>query len=56
MIYGKNNNGDILKSGDMIKCGNGLDTWITHVQFDFETNKWHRESDYHTGLLIGSYA
>lgn len=47
--------GIVLNEGDKLVCGNGFDTWVTHVQFDHEMNRWHREADYETGILEGRY-
>lgn len=47
-------NGNKIHEGDLLKCGNGYDTWITHAQFDEERNKWHRIGDYDTSILIGN--
>ena len=55
IVWGTNRFGTLLKEGDMLQCGSGNDTWITHVQFDNEANRWHRECDYFTGIKIGTY-
>lgn len=55
-LWGINKDGQNIKEDDMLVCGNGFDTWITHVQFDYETGKWHREEDYFNSKVIGSYA
>lgn len=54
-IWGVNSLGQELKSGDKIECGNGLDKWFTHVQFDHENGCWHREQDYLTSIVVGTY-
>lgn len=48
--------GSILNEHDKLACGNGYDTWETHVQFDADVNRWHREQDYEQGILIGNYS
>lgn len=45
-IWGTNKHGQLVKEHDKLFCGNGLDTWFTHVIF-YE-GKWHRESDYNS--------
>lgn len=47
--------GTVLNEHDKLLCGNGFDTWETHVQFDTDVDRWHREQDYESGILIGSY-
>ena len=54
-IWGKNKHGQIVKKDDMLQCGIGNDSWITHVQIDADTKEWHREKDYYDGSKIGSY-
>ena len=54
-IWGVNNEGKEVKEGDKLFCGDGRDTWNTHVLYNKETKQWHRERDYQTGKIIGSY-
>lgn len=54
-IWGVNKFGQTIKEHDKLKCGNGFDTWFTHVLFDKETDQWHRESDYYNSIRIGEY-
>jgi hypothetical protein len=54
-VWGRNKMGEILKEGHKIWCGHGSDQWFTHIQFDYENNKWHREQDYYNSSIIGNY-
>ncbi len=54
-VLGINKYGEVIKEHDKLLCGNGLDTWFTHVMFDKETGCWHRERDYYYGKIVGSY-
>jgi hypothetical protein len=54
-IWGKNQYGQEIKEHDKLLCGSGLDRWYTHVMFDNDSNRWHREQDYSTGILVGKY-
>lgn len=55
-VYGVNKYGQTIKEHDKLLCGNGQDTWFTHVMFDSEKECWHREQDYYYGKIVGSYA
>lgn len=54
-IWGTNNHKQEIKLDDKLLCGSGSDTWITHVMYNAETKKWHREEDYTNGKVVGSY-
>ena len=55
VVWGVNKFGQEIKEHDKLSCGNGHDTWVTHVMFDTERNCWHREQDYYHSRVVGSY-
>ncbi len=55
VVWGVNKFGQKVKEHDKLSCGNGHDTWFTHVMFDAERNCWHREQDYYHSEVVGSY-
>ena len=55
VVWGVNKFGQEVKAHDKLSCGNGHDTWFTHVMFDTERNCWHREQDYYHSRVVGSY-
>ena len=55
VVWGVNKFGQEVKEHDKLSCGNGHDTWFTHVMFDTERNCWHREQDYYHSRVVGSY-
>lgn len=55
VVWGVNKFGQEVKEHDKLNCGNGHDTWFTHVMFDTERNCWHREQDYYHSRVVGSY-
>jgi hypothetical protein len=55
VVWGVNKFGQQIKEHDKLSCGNGHDTWFTHVMFDTERNYWHREHDYYNSKVVGSY-
>ena len=55
VVWGVNKFGQEVKEHDKLSCGNGHDTWFTHVMFDTERNCWHREQDYYHNPVVGSY-
>lgn len=54
-IWGTNAKKQEVKLHDKLLCGSGNDTWFTHVMYDAETKKWHREDDYMNGEVVGNY-
>lgn len=55
VFWGVNKFGQEVKEHDKLSCGNGYDTWFTHVMFDTERSCWHREQDYYHSEVVGSY-
>lgn len=55
VVWGINKYGQTIKVGDKLSCGNGFYKWYTHVQFDNDVNRWHREQDYYHSKVVGSY-
>ena len=54
-IWGINKFGQEVKEHDKLECGSCFDKWFTHVMFDAENNRWHREADYFSSKVIGEY-